>query len=79
MPTVYSCRVHLASFRRELSGTKLGKCDSLHAYQELSILARYMRRQPDETRDPLTRATQTAKKVRPERGEARAPRLHERI
>ncbi len=32
-----------------------------------------------KTRDPLTRASQTAKKVRPQRGETRAPRLYKRI
>ncbi len=53
------------SLERELPETRLGACDFLHSCQELSILLRDTRRQPGETQDPLTRASQTAKKVIP--------------
>ncbi len=50
------------SLGRELPETRLGKCDSLHSCQELSILARDTRRQPGETRDPLACAHGPLKK-----------------
>ncbi len=53
------------SLERELPEMKLGECNSLHSCRELSILARDTRQQPSETRDPLTRTSQTAKKARP--------------
>ncbi len=48
----------------ELPEMRLGKCNSLHSCRELSILVRNSRRQPGETRDPLTRASWSTKKVR---------------
>ncbi len=63
------CTLSLSAFGeslgRELPETRLGEWDSLHSCREFSILTRDMRRQPGETRDPLTRASQTAKKARP--------------
>ncbi len=41
---------------------RLGECDSVHSWRELSILVRDTRRQPGETQDPLTRAHGLLKK-----------------
>ncbi len=59
MPTVHSCRVHLARVARDETGrvqlsTLLPRALNLH---EATVTG--------ETRDPLTRASQTAQKVRP--------------
>ncbi len=68
MPAVHSRRLHLARVSgQEWPEIRLGKCNSLHSCRELSILVRNTRRQPGETRDPLTRASRTAKKARHER------------
>ncbi len=47
---------------QELPKTRLGECDSLHSWRELSVLVHDTRRQSDETRDPLTRAYGPLKK-----------------
>ncbi len=43
------------------------------------ILARDMKRQPSETRDPLTRTSWTTKKVRANKGRHERIKLHESI
>ncbi len=50
------------SLEREFPETRLGECDPLHSCRELSILVCDTRRQPGETRDPLTRAHGPLKK-----------------
>ncbi len=66
LPTYASCTLSPSAFGeslgQELPEMRLGECNSLHSCRELSILAHDTRRQPEETRDPLTRASRTAKK-----------------
>ncbi len=73
---------------RELLKTRLYECDYLDSYCEPSIhpemqiekkTIKNQRRQTDETQDPLTRISQTAKKVRANEARHERPRLQESI
>ncbi len=52
----------LGKSQAKIARDETGQVQLRHSYRELSILVRNMRRQPGETRDPLTRAHRLLKK-----------------
>ncbi len=83
--TVHSCRVHLARVTQDeavrvwLSTLSLWSLNPPGNEDKKTKTIQSPRRQPGETRDPLTRTSQTAKKARANEMRHERPRLYESI